>query len=199
MIETLKKQFPKGFAWKLPVGDVSLLLDALVEEPKRIRKFLELIISESNPGTATDSLAEWYQQYGLQYDGTGSVESRRGSVVSRYVGIGGQDVVYIQQQLDLAGYPQIIVTENGPPPAPNGNECGVAECGVAECWSPNAGGSDWVFYYSVFGSLATTKEFLEVQAILERVQPGHLIPNFQVFVSDNVCGPAECGVAECNG
>lgn len=200
MITTLKKQFPTGFAWLFPRGYLSDLVEALAIEPDRVRDFLQGVVTESNPGTATYTQEEWFQQFGLSFQRTLSLSDQQAITLERYLALGGQDIVYIQDQVNKAGFTDIIISENGPPVGDASNECGVAITGPAECWSPPvAFGADWIFYYNVTGTVDIDSDTDRLFALLQRIAPGHLIPNFSIDVANNVCGPAECGVALCDG
>ena len=200
MINLVEKLIPKkGFLWRIFPGHFQDLLNALNEEPKRIRDFLKTIIRESNPGTAIDTQEDWYQQFGLPYNPTKSDEEKQAETLERYIALGDQDIVYLQDQLDKAGFDSVILSENLPPAGDENNECGAAECGAARCWNGRGYGSDWIFHYFVDGTVDTKGEADRLEALLEKLAPAHLVPVFSVIESDNVCGPAECGEAICDG
>lgn len=197
----IKEHLPKGFAWLVPIGGYFSKLIAGVEvELNRIKTFLRGVVIESNPGTAVATQEEWYQQYGIKFNSTMSLKDRQATTLERYTSIGGQDIEYIQDSIDKAGFGDIVIFENAPPTGDASNECGIAECGVAECWAPNPlAGDDWIFYYNVTGTVDTDADTDTVAAILQRIAPGHCIPLFDLSVTDNVCGPAECNEAFCDG
>jgi len=200
MINLVEKLIPKkGFLWRIFPGFFKDLLDALNEEPTRIRDFLKAVVRESNPGTAIDTQEDWYQQYGLPFNATKSLTEKQAETLERYVALGDQDIVYLQDQVEKAGFLNITLSENSPPPVSTSNVCGVAKCGVARCWAGGGLGSGWIFYYFVTGTVDNSAELTRLQGLLQKLAPGHLVPSFSVISSNNVCGVAVCNVATCDG
>lgn len=200
MINLVEKLIPKkGFLWRIIPGTLQNLLAALNEEPKRIRDFLNSVVREANSGTAIDTQEDWYQQYGLIYKDTKSLEEKQSETLERYIALGDQDITYLQDQVNKAGFTGITLLENVPPLIEEMNECGAAECGAARCWSGGAFGSDWIFYYFVNGEVDTDEELSRLKTLLQKLAPSHLVPDYGVSSSDNVCGPAECGEVVCDG
>jgi len=198
MFNLIEKLIPKkGFLWRIFPGFFQNLLDGLNVEAERIRKYLETIVRESNPGTAIDTQEEWYQQYGLPYNLTKSLTEKQAETLERHIALGGQDITYLQSQVFKAGFTDIILIENSPPSATN--VCGSAICGSAVCWNGVNLGSDWIFYYFVVGTVDNDQELTRLKDLLQKIAPAHLVPDFSVISSDNVCGPAACGVAVCDG
>lgn len=200
MINLVEKLIPKkGFLWRILPGHFQDLINALNEEPKRIRDFLRAVVRESNPGTAIDTQEDWYQQYGLPYNPTKSTEEKQAETLERYIALGDQDIVYLQDQVTKAGFDGVTLIENVPVVGDENNECGVAECGAAVCWAGSGFGSGWIFYYFVNGEVESEEELNRLKSLLQKLAPGHLVPDYGVSSSDNVCGPAECGEAICDG
>ena len=200
MINLVEKLIPKkGFLWRIFPGFFQDLLDALNEEPTRIRDFLKSVIREANPGTAIDTQEDWYQQFGLSYNPTKSTEEKQAETLERYIALGDQDITYLQDQITKAGFDDVTLVENVPPLPESTNVCGVARCGAARCWNGLGYGADWIFHYLVTGSVDTKSESDRLEALLEKLAPAHLVPVFSVISSDNVCGIARCGVAVCDG
>lgn len=199
----IEKLIPKkGFLWRIFPGYFKDLLDGLNEEPKRLKAFLEKIVTESNPGTAVDTQEEWYQQYGLPYNSTKSLSEKQAETLERYIALGAQDISYLQAQVTKAGFDDVIIYENSPPDLDNSNVCGDAICGEAECWGGGNGGlwgEDWIFYYYVIGTVDNDEERTRLESLLEKLAPAHLVPEFSISSSDNVCNVAVCGDAVCDG
>ena len=87
MINLVNKLVPKkGFLWKLFGGHIESFLDALSEEPKRIKSYLQTIVRESNPGTAIDTQEEWYELYGLIYDDSKTITEKQGETLLSALG-----------------------------------------------------------------------------------------------------------------
>ena len=200
MINLVEKLIPKkGFLWRIFPGYFLDLLNGLNEEPKRIRDFLKSVVSETNPGTAIDTQPDWYQQFGLIYNDTKSLTEKQAETLERYIALGDQDIIYLQDQLDKAGFEGVTLIENNPVIGDENNECGVAECGAAVCWAGAGYGADWIFHYFVNGSVDNDQELNRLKSLLQKLAPGHLVPVYGVSASDNVCGPAETGEAVCDG
>lgn len=200
MINIVEKLIIKvGFLWRIFPGYFQDLLNALNKEPERIRDFLRTVVRESNPGTAVDTQQEWYEQFALKYNDTKTLEEKQAETLERYIALGDQDIIYIQDQITKAGFTQVILLENVPPDEENSNVCGEAICGEAECWDGNGLGDPWIFHYFVTGTVDNKQESDRLEALLEKLAPGHLIPVFSVIESDNVCGEAVCGEAVCDG
>lgn len=199
MINLVEKLIPKkGFLWRLLPGYFQDLLNGLNEEPKRLRDFLKSVLREMNPGTAIDTQPDWYQQFGLTYNDTKSLAEKQAETLERYIALGDQDIIYLQDQVDKAGFSDVTLVESGLPASKN-NVCGPAICGKAVCWSGAGLGADWIWHYLVNGEVDNDQEYLRLRTLLQKLAPGHLIPVFNIVASLNVCGPAECGDAVCDG
>ncbi len=215
MYTTLKRQLPEGLAWLLPTGYFKSLIEALAIEPKRVAAFLQGVQRESNPGTAIDTQEEWYGQYGIPYDGTGSLQSKQDTTLTRYISLGGQDIVYFQDKVTRSGFDAILIVENGPPDEADvcgeavcgeaecerGSTvgvCGVARCGISRCISEDLTLA-WIFYFYVRGTVNTISDFNRLAALVQFLSPAHTIPIYEVTRRGNVHGLAVCGVGVCSG
>ena len=144
MINLVEKLIPKkGFLWRIVPGDFANFLFALNEEPKRIRDYLQAVVRESNPGTAIDTQEDWYQQFGLVFKDTKSLEEKQAETLERYIALGDQDIVYLQDQVEKAGFLNIELSENVPASSAN-NVCGIAKTGAAVCWAGGGFGANWI-------------------------------------------------------
>jgi len=201
MIDLVKKLIPlKGFIWKVLSGsDLDKFLLALGEEPKRMRNYLLLIIRESNPGTAIETQEDWFDQYGLLFEPTKPINDQQAESLERYIALGDQDIAYLQDQIEKAGFTDVTLVENIAPSGDSTNECGHAVSGEAECWNGGAFGMDWIFYYFVTGTVENDEEFVRLKDLIQKLAPEHLIPVYSIIASNNECGPAECGPAFCDG
>lgn len=179
MINLVEKLIPKkGFLWRIFPGYFQDLLNALNKEPERIRDFLKSVVREMNPGTAIDTQEEWYQQFGLTYESTKSLAEKQAETLERYVALGGQDITYLQEQVNRAGFAGITLVEN---------------------FTVGAYGADWIFYYFVNGEVDNDAEALRLKTLLQKIAPGHLVPEYNISSSDNVCNVARCGYSVCDG
>ena len=200
MFNLVEKLIPKkGYLWRIFSGYFRDLLSGLNEEPKRIRTFFKAVVAETNPGTAIDTQPDWYQQFGLTYNETKSLAEKQAETLERYIALGDQDIIYLQDQLNKAGFYDITLIENLPVIDDENNECGEAECGAAICWAGGGYGDDWIFHYYVNGTVDNDQELIRLKTLLQKLAPGHLVPVYGVSASDNVCGFAETGEAVCDG
>ena len=200
MFNLVEKLIPKkGSLWRIFPGYFKDLLSGLNEEPKRIRDFFKAVVAETNPGTAIDTQEDWYQQFGLTYNETKSLAEKQAETLERYIALGDQDIVYLQDQLDKAGFEDVTLIENNPVVGDENNECDEAECGAAVCWNGVGYGDFWIFYYFVNGTVDNDQELIRLKVLLQKLAPGHLVPVYNISASDNVCGFAETGEAVCDG
>jgi len=219
MIIDLAKLFPTGLAWAGKVrDDLKLFLEALSEEPKRLQGFMEAIVREANPGTATDTQEEWYQLYGIRFNDQKSIMEQQAETLGWFVALGRQDITYLQDRVIKAGFTDIVIQEIDEGDSVT-NECGGAECGTAECIADGfylsecgiseCGNSEcmdsrvvydttWMFFYGVLGEVANDSELLRLKDLLQKLAPAHLTPIYAIDSSDNVCGIAECGLSVCD-
>ena len=181
MINLVEKLIPKkGFLWRIVPGYFLDLLNGLNEEPKKIRDFLKAIVRESNPGTAIDTQEDWYQQFGLIYNDAKSLAEKQAETLERYIALGDQDITYLQDQIEKAGFLDVTLLESYPLSGDENNECGVAECGAAVCWNALGLGSGWIFHYYVNGTVDNDQELTRLKNLLQKLAPGHLVPIYDV-------------------
>lgn len=197
----IKRLVPqKGFLWSLIYGSqAELFLRALSVEPTRAMDYLKEVVAESNPGTAVETQEEWYSLYDIKYNETKSLAEKQAETLERYIALGDQDIVYLQDQVNKAGFAGITIEENLLPEDDQNNECGVGICGESECGGGGIYGDDWIFYFYVRGEVDTDSERTRLEALIQRLSPGHTIPIYIVASSNNVCGIAVCGIAVCDG
>nr|WP_233142895.1 putative phage tail protein [Marispirochaeta aestuarii] len=173
MRSTLRSLFPPGHPWQL-FGNIGQLVDALALSLERLREFLMDVITESNPGTATDTLQQWYAQLGITYDPTQSTATLRKRAKQAFTAIGGQSKEYIEAVLQVA-YPNVTIEEVEIEPI---NQVGIGMIGKMvttdyQSWVP-AGAMDGtypVYYYRVTGEISTPYDLNGIQNILDRIAP----------------------------
>jgi len=172
LYEVVKKQFPTGRAWAFAGTYSRGLLLGLAREPERMVEFLRGIVLESNPGTAEATLQEWFNQYDAAYKTAGAVSVKRAQMVARWIALGGQDIIYLQNALNQAGYGSVTIVEGVPPT------------------------DTFVFYLQ--GTLNTTEDALGLSALVQRLSPAHCAPDYTGIALDlNVYGAAVCGKGRC--
>ena len=172
--KAIKKLFPSGWAWRLLNKCLSLFIDGLAPEIDKLRLFLNTVKNESLPNTAIDTLPEWHDLLGVQYDPLKSISDQQDETAGKYAQVGGQDVVYILDVLTEAGFPDITITEQDMLD-PGLEPCGVALCGEAVTFNFKYGGLDgtWPFIFIVGGFYPSNKTLQEIKNIIEFLRPGH--------------------------
>jgi Uncharacterised protein conserved in bacteria (DUF2313) len=108
----LRSLLPNGWAFKLwPDTNFRNVVDALAEEPKRIKTFFDLVRDSGIPSVnmSTDCLNEWETFLGLKYYVALSTQERIQRVIAKFSANGGQGIDTIQNYLHSAGFPLYIV------------------------------------------------------------------------------------------
>lgn len=172
MIETIKKVLPSGLAWLLPrSGYMQGLIAGIAMEFDRLALFLERVAYEANPATAVDCLEEWYGSYGIRWDPTGSLAGRRAKAISRFISLGGQDIVYLQLMMDEAGLGGVTISET-----------------LTTTYPDN-------LIMLLTGEVSTLADYARMEALIQRLSPAHLTPDYTgVAVDTNVWGEAIHGL-----
>ncbi len=192
---TLKTLFPRGEAWRFPVKFRSVR-DALSLQLDTVKVFLEEVITESNPGTAEDTLPEWYDQLNIRYDDTRSVRSLQERANQIYSAIGGQSKEYIEGQIQTA-YPDAYIDEyNVPYTSMVGlGMVGLMQVGSYPVWyAGDMDGEFPVYSYFVRGEVDDIQDLLNIQNLLSRIAPATHHPVYQVTIR-NQTETAEVGLA----
>jgi len=197
MQKTLRSLLPKGHPWRLN-GTFGAVVDALSLSLDRLRTFLWSVIDESNPGTAEDTLREWYAQLGLKYDPTATLKNRQDRARVAQTSIGGQSKDYIEVQLQRA-YPNVFLDEVE---VDFSMQAGAGVAGVLVAsdypsWVPTGDldSGEWhVFYYQVRGEVQTPLELTAITDLLDRIAPAYLEPVFNVDIL-SITGTAQAGLA----
>ena len=193
MDKVLRLVWPKGRAHVL-AGDGSSLITALGLVFDDARTTVRSIIGESRPGEAAETLAEWHEALGLEYDETRPVDEQRDRLEAVRYSLGGSTLNILYRQV-AKEFPDIVISE-----VPAMGECGVAECGVAYCGGLECDYSPTL--YDVSGTLLDEYQEARLDAILDHYAPLHLIPSTYGVVVLTLTisaetGLATCGLAEC--
>lgn len=199
----------KSFRTALPdfkVGETfGDILDALSLSLERVRVFLRGVMTESNPGTAEDTLPEWYAELGITYDSTLSLDARQKQARQKWTATGGQYLDFLNSQIQIA-FPdveivKIVIDES--------DMCGTGETGDMECagypsWLTTipTDGTEVTAYYYVTGDLDNDEDLTRLEGLLERIAPAEMEPVYSITVASETdtsqSGIAVCGYAECN-
>lgn len=117
--DTLKSLLPNGRAFRIPDGtQFRNVNEALGEEPDRIREYFDDTRDSGLPGKIPAvCFGEWETMLNLLYDPTLSDSERQARIMARIFAVGGQGAEYLEDALNLAGYPitiydNIAATEN---------------------------------------------------------------------------------------
>ncbi|AXK39612.1 YmfQ family protein [Crenobacter cavernae] len=109
---------PVGAAWpREPDSALARLLAGLAIEFALIDARGDELLAESDPRTTYEMLADWERVAGLPDECTvpgGSMAARRGALLSRLTGVGGQSRAYFIGIAAALGYPGATVTEFRP-------------------------------------------------------------------------------------
>jgi uncharacterized protein YmfQ (DUF2313 family) len=187
-----------------PLSDnLGALIDALALSIERLRVFLMDVLAESNPGTADETLRQWYADLGIAYDPTQSKAVLRKLARATYSAVGGQSRQYIESVLQIA-YPNVSLEETI---IETENMAGVGMAGQMMAtdyysWVPPAAqdGTYPVYYYRVTGTVSTPYDLNGIQNILDRIAPLTHIAVYDVTVlgitDTGMAGLGVAGLAE---
>lgn len=195
---SLRGLFPGGSPWTLS-GNLGAVVEALGIFFERVRDYHRGVLTESNPGTATDTLERWYRALGLPYDATLTLAQWQAVARQQRTALGGQNLDYLNSVLQEA-YPDVEieqVTEFVDPSSMAGaGQAGLMQATSYPSWlSPTpTDGSFPVAYYRVVGTVATTSDVTTITGLLDRIAPAEMEPVFAVTILD-LTETAEAGLA----
>lgn len=182
MERSFKSLLPKD--WN-PTGQLQALIEALAVSLERIRVFLRGVLTESNPGTAEEFLAEWYEQLGIKYDPTQTLANRQASASMVYGSTGGQNKDYLEEQIHKR-YPDVYLDYYAIDPEfmAGFGMAGLMMATDYPSWypSPIPGGADPAFYYRVYGEVDQVTDLNGIYNILARIMPAPYEPIFAVTI-----------------
>jgi uncharacterized protein YmfQ (DUF2313 family) len=103
----LRSLFPKGLVFRFFNNSTfRLFVEALAEEPLRVKTYSEGVRNGGIPGLLPDDvLSDWETFLALPYDSSLTVEERQSRIVGKYTAMGGQSVQYLQEVMQMAGFP----------------------------------------------------------------------------------------------
>lgn len=121
--KTLKIILPQGSAYNLPVDSQHReLMEALSKEPERICDFFNDVLVSGIPGIIpSEALPDWEEFLALEKNDSLTNEERNERISGKLSAQGGQGPDYIQDTLQMAGYP-LYVTENIPSISPSAKQ-----------------------------------------------------------------------------
>lgn len=194
MTRVTRSLFPDGSPWTLS-GTFGDVVDALALSLDRARDFLEGVETESNAGTAEDTLAEWYSQLGIPYDPTQDLDRRQAKARQAATAIGGQDLAYLNAQIQVA-FPDVEIVKVN---FQTTNMVGVGMVGLMQVqdypswYSGTTDGTYPYAYYRVTGEVDDTWDLNTVEGILTRIAPAEMEPVYAVTIR-NLTPTAEVGL-----
>ena len=178
MDSVLKGLFPPS--WKL-TRDLKAVIESLSLSFERIRIFFNGILTESNPGTAVDTLQDWHTQEGITYDNTLSISKQQGLIKQSYSSTGGQSIGYLEEQIQIS-FPDVQLQEVSIEPV---DQVGSGMVGLMQVtdypsWlpSPLSGGEYPNFYFRVIGDVDEVGDLTRIQNLLDKIMP---VPYEAVF------------------
>ena len=172
---------PKGQAWMIPKGDFRKLLEGLAIEYNRQKEFVEGVLDESYPPAITETIEEWFKAFNIPYDPGYTLQQARDIITERWTSVGGQDIVYLQDQIDKAGFTNITIYEIIEPVGDDGSIVGESVVGAAECWNPdNLIGVEWYFHYLIVGTVDDRNALFRLFNIVDKICPYHAQPLYYV-------------------
>lgn len=107
--DQLIQLLPPGRLWAVEPGtEIRLTMQALGDELERVRLRGVDLVNESDPRTATETIAEWEQAVGIPDEQipviAGTLAGRRTAVVTKLAARGGQRIPDFQAVFTAAGY-----------------------------------------------------------------------------------------------
>lgn len=182
MDKGLKSLLPKN--WQI-TNKLQALVEALAVNLERIHVFLCGVISESEPGTASEFLPEWYNQLGIKYDASQTLAARQARAKQVYSSTGGQDIDYLNTQLQIA-YPDVEIEYQK---VDSTFMVGAGMVGLMMVTDypsyypdPIPVGADPHFYYRVTGEVDQVTDLNGIYNILSRIVPVPFEPIFSVTI-----------------
>ena len=173
------------------------LLDAIAGAIQTLYDYIAATIRESNPGTATETLRDWYTSLGLSYDPTLGLHTRRSLARQGYISIGGQSQLQLQDTLQIA-FPDISIERVE---FDVEQMVGVGMVGrlMTQDYPPWFGGvEDGTYpyaYYRVTGSLNDQQELTALLNLIDRIAPAEMEAVTGEIVVRNLTETSEVGLA----
>lgn len=187
----------KSLISKLNTGtDFKALIDALAVSFERLRVFLRGVLTESNAGTAVDTLEEWYTQLEISYDPTQSTEVLQKRAKQAVTSVGRSDIDYLNSQIQIS-YPDVYLQEVY---IDNELMAGYGMAGLMmassyPAWLTPAptDGSYPNFYYQVLGEVDNTWDLYGIENLLDHIMPAPYEPVYNVTIR-NLTPTAMAGI-----
>lgn len=176
----LQALMPRGRVWpREPDAVQTKALSGLTPVYERSTKRANNLITDAFPGTTYELLPEWEETLGLPDPCAGAsptIQARRGQVVARFAGNGGQSVGYMIAFAQNMGY-TVTITQFVPARAGN-LRAGMAVCSTewAFAWRVNAPLNTiypFIAGYSAAGEPLSSDGNAVLECELKRIAPAH--------------------------
>lgn len=182
MEKVIKGLFPPS--WNL-TRDLKTVIEALSLSFERVRIFFSGVLTESNPGTAIETLPEWFDQEGILYDSSLPLKKRQSLANQAYRTTGGQSIGYLNHQLQIA-FPDVELQEVfiDPEFMAGFGMAGLMMASDYPSWIPvpPSGGEYPNFYYRVIGTVDFVSDLTRINNLLSRIMPVPYEPVFAVTI-----------------
>lgn len=171
----LKLLLPRGLLWNLePDTKLDRLLLSIGDELLRVVGRGEDLVEETDPRTASETLADWERFLGIPDDIVTSIPAtdaeRRLAIAQKYIAIGGQSPAYFIGLAAACGY-TVTISDSG---AGTVLRSGIARSGDS---LGNVGNAyEWTMTVAAPGGTALTHAQLE--AAINKRKPAHTSVNF---------------------
>jgi hypothetical protein len=157
---------PGGRAWRAS-GWFGLVIDGLALSIESAKTFLKNILMESIPKKSTLLLPEWYSALGLRYDENLTLSQLQSRADLAFTSIGGSSLEYLESQVNRELQGVVVEEISGDP-----------------------------FDFKLKGFVFTLSEFTRLIAIVQRIFPLHLVPNYEIIILTET-DTAKTGLAVC--
>lgn len=177
--------------------NIRAVVDAIAASVQSAYDYIAATVRESNPGTATDTLPEWYAALGLKYDPTLTLATRRALAQQAYISIGGQAPQQIEDTLQIA-FPDITIERVEYEPA---QMVGIGMVGLIMAqdypsWFTGTEDGTYPYaYFRVTGEVDDQQELTALLNLLDRIAPAEMEPATGDIVIRNLTETAEVGLA----
>ena len=116
-VELLKNLLPPGpaFPTEDSSSEMAVVLEAIAAECVRVETFVNLLIEESDPRSATQLFEDWETSFGLPDECVMAFlereitqDERRKSLVTKATGVGGQTLLYFKELAKQLGRDVVV-------------------------------------------------------------------------------------------
>ena len=200
LIHGLRKPITKSLLSNFKVGiDLIALIESLGDSFERLRIFLRGVLTESNPGTADDTLEEWYTQLEINYDPTKVLTELQNRAKQAHTSVGGSSIGYLDDQIQIA-YPDVFLQEVviDPEQMAGFGMAGLMMASDYPVWlvSPPTDGTYPNFFYQVLGEVDNTWDLFGILNLLDHIMPAPYEPVLSVTIR-NLTPTAMAGIGMC--